>query len=105
VRLSPPHRAATVFVLSVIGLCPLIAMWLLWTSRVRTGLVLLTLSMAGSLLFGLYHHFVAMSPDHAEQHFGGLWATTFAISAYGLIVVEAPERISVCTFLFATNKE
>ena len=47
IGLSPTE---TGFVLVVIGLCPLVAMGLLWTSWKTSGLVLLVLSMAGSLL-------------------------------------------------------
>ncbi len=82
-------RAESYFVLLVIGLSPLVAMALLWTSWRTPGLVLLTLSMAGSLLFGVYHHFVVMGPDHVGEQVPGLWATTFAITAYGIAVAEA----------------
>jgi len=80
IGLSPTE---TGFVLVVIGLCPLVAMGLLWTSWKTSGLVLLVLSMAGSLLFGLYHHFLVMGPDHVGEQIQGLWATTFALTAYG----------------------
>jgi hypothetical protein len=45
--------------------------------------------MAGSLLFGLYHHFVARGPDHVGYQMAGSWATTFAFTAYGLLLTEA----------------
>jgi hypothetical protein len=79
----------TAFVVTIILLCPLIAMGFLWTSRARMGLLLLAFSMGGSLLFGLYHHFVAEGPDHVGSHGLGLWAATFTISAYVLLVLEA----------------
>ncbi len=52
--------AAMLFVIGVILLCPLIAMVLLWVSQEPLGLALLALSMAASLIFGLYKHFAVM---------------------------------------------
>jgi len=49
--------AALLLVISVILLCPLFAMVLLWASQKRLGLIFLTVSMAASLVFGLYNHF------------------------------------------------
>ena len=72
------------FVLLVVWVCPLVATVMLWTSRRGSGFTLLALSMAGSLLFGLYHHFVAKGPDHVGHQMAGSWATTFAFTAYGL---------------------
>jgi hypothetical protein len=86
IQLGP---AGMLFVLLVIGASPLLAMLLLWTSRRRFGLILLALSMAASLLFGLYNHFVAVSPDHVGRQAPGPWATTFAITAYVLLLTEA----------------
>jgi len=54
--------AAMLFVIVVIIVCPLLAMLLLWTSQQRFGLMLLAPSMGASLIFGMYHHFVAMGP-------------------------------------------
>ena len=82
-------RAELNFVRIVILLCPLVAMGLLWTPWRNPGLVVLTLSMAGSLLFGLYHHFLVMGPDHVGQQIPGLWASTFGITAYGILIIEA----------------
>ncbi|MGH9670412.1 MAG: hypothetical protein ACRD3A_09900 [Terriglobales bacterium] len=81
--------AAMLFVIVVIVLCPLLAMLLLWTSPKRVGLVLLVLSMAGSLLFGLYNHFVAIGPDHVGKQASGPWGTTFVLTAYLLLLTEA----------------
>jgi hypothetical protein len=44
------------------------------------GLVLLVVSMAGALLFGVYHHYFAISPDHVVNvppvHLQGLFRIT-----------------------------
>ncbi|HKU77008.1 MAG TPA: hypothetical protein VJR02_24060 [Pyrinomonadaceae bacterium] len=49
------------YVLTVIVIAPLIAMVLIWTRYVRTGLLLLIVSMAGSLIFGIAYHYVVIS--------------------------------------------
>ena len=59
--------AGTALVLLVIGLCPLVATVILRTRWQSPGLALLTLSMAGSLLFGVYHYFVVLGPDHVGE--------------------------------------
>src|SRR2546422_798327 len=46
----------SIFVIVVVLIFPLVAAGLLWTAKKRLGLILLSLSMFGSLLFVLYHH-------------------------------------------------
>jgi len=54
--------------LSVLSLlAPIAAMILLWAPLQQTGSWLLLSSMAGAILFGLYHHFIVISPDHVSQ--------------------------------------
>jgi hypothetical protein len=101
----PVSRADTAFIVTIILLCPLIAMGLLWTSRARIGLLLLTFSMAGALLFGLYHHFVAEGPDHVGSHAPGFWPATFTISAYGLLALEAAGAYAGMYFLSRKKQE
>ena len=55
--------SGSVFVITVVLILPLLAMALVWTAQKRLGLILLSLSMFGSLLFGLYHHFQVISQD------------------------------------------
>jgi len=81
--------AEMLFVRAVILLGPLLAMALLWTRWQRSGFGLLALTMSGSLIFGLYHHFVAMGPDHVTAQGAGLWGTTFVITACLLFLAEA----------------
>jgi hypothetical protein len=45
--------------------------------------------MFGSLLFGLYHHFLAVSPDHIHSQPPGAWGITFVLTAYLLLITEA----------------
>ena len=86
IMLSPNDET---FVYSVIVFCPLAAAILMLVSRRRWGPLLLTLSMAGSLLFGGFKHFVAMSSDHVSQVPEGTWGTVFVVTSYLLLVAEA----------------
>lgn len=78
-----------IFVMVVVVLSPLVALPFLWTARQRFGLALLALSMGGALLFGLYHHFLVMGPDHVGEQVPGVMAGVFAASAYGILISEA----------------
>jgi hypothetical protein len=68
------------FVLIVILICPLVAMALTWTAYRRAGAGLLALSMSGSLLFGVWNHFIQPGPDRVVG-FGGLFGVTAALLA------------------------
>ncbi len=80
---------ASIFVIVIVLVFPLIATVLLWTAKKRLGLILLSLSMFGSFLFGLYHHFLAVSPDHIQSQPSDAWGTTFVLTAYLLLITEA----------------
>ena len=80
---------ASFFVIVVVLISPLIAMALTWTAAKRLGFILLSLSMFGSLLFGLYYHFLALSPDHIHSQPSRGWGTTFVLTAYLLLITEA----------------
>lgn len=73
-------------------LAPLVAGLLLMKRMRAIGALLLACSMAGSLLFGVYNHFVLISPDHVS-HVGALpqkfWAFIFQMTAALLALVEA----------------
>ena len=74
---------ASIFVIVVVLICPLLAMALVWTTKKRIGLILLSLSMFGSLLFGFYHHFLVASPDHVRLQPHSPWGIVFVLTAYG----------------------
>ena len=80
---------ASIFIIAVVLISPLIAMALIWTSEKRLGLILLSLSMFGSLLFGLYHHFLVASPDQVRSQPPSPWGIVFVLTAYGLLITEA----------------
>jgi len=86
VGLSPPD---SIFVIVVILIAPLLAMTILWTAKKRLGLILLSLSMFGSLLFGLHHHFLVISPDHVHSQPASPWGIAFIFTAYGLLITQA----------------
>src|SRR4029077_2615875 len=86
VGLSP---SGSIFVIAVVLILPLVAMALVWTTKKRIGLILLSLSMLGSLLFGFYHHFLVASPDHVRLQPASAWGIAFVLTAYGLLITEA----------------
>ena len=82
-------RPDVIFVILVVLLLPLVAMGLVWTAEKRLGLILLSLSMSASLLFGMYHHFMVMSPDHVRSQPPNPWGLAYVLTAYGLSITEA----------------
>ena len=54
----------TLFVYLVIIIAPVIAGILVWTRCASIGLWVFFLAMLGSLLFGVSHHYVLVSPDN-----------------------------------------
>jgi hypothetical protein len=85
VTLAPPGM---LFVIIVILLCPLLALALLCTSQKRMGLLLLTVSMAASSVFGLYHHFLVHGSDHVSAQAPGPADAVFVVTAYLLLLIE-----------------
>lgn len=72
----------------VIVATPLAAAVLLWTRRVRLGLLLLTASMSGSLIFGGYYHYFAVSADHVSHLPPGEAQGLFRLTALLLVATE-----------------
>lgn len=77
-----------IFIGGVITVLPIIAALLIWRQRVQWALTVLLLSMTGSLLFGLYNHFVVISPDHISQLPPTPLGVLFQITAILLAVSE-----------------
>jgi len=77
-----------VFVYTVIVPSPILAL-LLIRRHARTGYALLLLSMLGSFLFGVYFHFVAISPDHVSHLPPGDSQQVFRATAVLMAVVQA----------------
>ena len=85
----PVSPAQNAFITLVIVLAPFLALGFLWTRFRTLGATLLTASMAGSLVFGLYYHFIASSPDHVSQVPADGWGALFQSTAVLLMVSEA----------------
>lgn len=85
VPLTPAQDA---FVYVVIVAAPLIAAALLWTPWRSWGTILLFASMAGSLIFGVYFHFVAIGPDHVSMLQEGTARSMFQVTAVLLSLTE-----------------
>ena len=84
----PPEKNAFVFI--VILILPVIAASLMWTRHVLVGVWTFFLSMLGALLFGAYHHYVLVSPDHIGHlpHGNADAQSTFVASAAALTLLE-----------------
>lgn len=76
------------YVLTVIVIAPLLAMVLIWTRLAHIGLLLLVISMAGSLIFGVVYHYVVISPDHVSHLPPGDAHGLFRTTALLLVVTE-----------------
>ena len=81
--------AQNAFINIVIVAAPLLAAAVLWTRFALVGTILLALSMAGSLAFGVYHHYVAISPDHVAHLPVGDLQGLFRATAVLLVISEA----------------
>jgi hypothetical protein len=84
----PLSLIQSLFVSIVIFLIPIVATILLWTQFDRIGSWLLLSSIAGSLLFGIYNHFIVISPDHVSQVTFAGWGLFFQITAILILIVD-----------------
>lgn len=55
------------FVIVAILLAPIVSGILVWTRFATLGLWILVVSMLGALVFGVYHHYVLISPDNVAH--------------------------------------
>ncbi len=81
--------AQTTYINLVIVAAPIVAVILVWTRFRWAGAILFAVAMAGSLLFGLYHHYVLVSPDHVSHLPDGDLQSAFRITASLLALLEA----------------
>lgn len=77
------------YVYTVITAAPLLAMILYWTKFRAAGALLLGASMVGSFAFGVYYHFIAISPDNVNHLPEGHAQGMFVATAVLLAIVEA----------------
>jgi hypothetical protein len=87
VKASPAQLA---FIVPVIVVAPVVA-GLMLPKFEKFGTVLLTLSMIGSFVFGVYYHFIAETIDHVA-HVAQLeplrWSQMFLATSYLLAISE-----------------
>jgi hypothetical protein len=88
----------------VIGIVPLVALFLLSTRWFRWGALLLCLCMLGALLFGVWNHFVLPGPDNIASLSAGIWQFPFRITAFLLALLEAAGTIAGAWLLFGTKR-
>jgi len=83
--------AQLAFILPVIIVAPLVAGVILIKFE-KAGMILLTATMLGSLIFGIYYHFIADTIDHVAHvaHREPLfWSQMFVVTSYLLAITEA----------------
>jgi hypothetical protein len=86
------------FIAIIIFIVPLIAMMMLWTRVRKLGVVLLGLSLAGSLVFGVSYHFLIAGPDNAFGQYHSHWGSAFQATAILLALIEAA-GLTLCIFV------
>jgi hypothetical protein len=79
-------RSAHLFVYIIILAGPLVGLALSWRNE-RLGSLVVGLTLAGSLIFGLVNHFVMDSPDHVSR-VDAQWRTLFGTTAALLAITE-----------------
>ena len=84
-----PNMWQRVFIVTVILIGPVLAMALLWTRLRKIGYVVLLVTMAGSLAFGLAYHFIVPGSDNALELQSAHWESLFISTAVWLAVTEA----------------
>ena len=61
----PPLKNLYVYI--VILAAPIVGAILAWTRFTQSGSAVFALAMLGALLFGVYHHYILISPDNIAQ--------------------------------------
>lgn len=82
----PLSTAANLFVFLVILAGPLVGLAISWRAE-RLGSVIVAVTMAGSLIFGLVNHFILQSPDHVSQ-VDPQWRLLFGTTAVLVAITE-----------------
>jgi len=100
----PPVKGA--FVVIVILIAPLVGLLLLWTRFTAVGAWILVLSMLGALLFGVYHHYLMVSPDNVRHLPAGNAAaqSAFVASATALALLELATMLYGAFYLWTLRR-
>ena len=67
---------------------PILAAVLVWTPQARVGAFVLLGSIAGSLVFGVWYHFVFVSPDHVAHLPEGGQRFLFQVTAALMTLID-----------------
>lgn len=78
----------TLYAYSLIVAAPLVAAALLASGRLRVGFCVLAASMFAALAFGVFHHYVAVSPDHVSHLPAGGEQGLFRATAALMVTLE-----------------
>src|SRR5258708_24501176 len=78
----------TIFIVVVIWFAPIGAILLLQMRRWQLGSIILLVAMAGSLLYGMYNHFILPGPDNVVSFPAGVWQGYFQVTAVLLSGLE-----------------
>ena len=80
----------TVFVFGVIVIAPILATLLLWLRLDGLAMWIYAISMLASLLFGVYYHYIAISPDNVHYLPSGAHAVRrqFILSGAAVALTE-----------------
>ena len=99
-----PSVLANLYIAVVLYAAPVVAAGLLWANRTRFGAWLLLASMAGSLAFELYNHFLVMSEDHVSMVPAGTWGDIFRVTAVASAVTEVLAGIAAVVILGSARR-
>jgi len=103
-----PSPAQLAFIVAVIIAAPLVAAALLLARRTAAGGATLAASMAGSFVFGIYYHFVAISVDHVAHLPAGsdpTWAAVFRVSAVVMAVAAVAGAVAGVAALRSAGRQ
>lgn len=98
--------AQRIFVVTVITVAPLVAGFLLWKDKLRSGGALLAASMAGAFIFGVFYHFIAPGADNVNYQLPlGManWTRLFDQTAFGIAVLEVVGLILGLTLILKSG--
>lgn len=84
----PLSLSQSLFIGIVIMLMPIISAALLWTRFSRIGVWLLLGSLLGAILFGLYNHYIVISPDNVFQVAFTGWGLLFQLTAILTLIID-----------------
>ena len=82
---------------------PVVAAILVWTPLMRLGAGLVAVSLGASLVFGIWFHFLFVSPDHVAHLPVGDSQWTFQVTAVLMALVDAAGAWLGVRFLRSTE--